>query len=111
MHDTEEMIGKLKRRAGMYIGKQNTSVEELYIFLNGYYMGKSSANQIMALDEIFYRKFTFYVFNWLEIHKKLICGDVGSEWYRPLDTFEDGITLFYSLCERFFAEYHSNSLE
>lgn len=111
MYDTEEMVNLLKRRPGMYIGTKNTNTEELYIFLKGFYVGKSACEMTTELDITFYRNFSRYVYDWLEKNNKLNNEQFSFEWYRLLDSFEEGISLFHLISEKFFSEYHSDNLE
>lgn len=112
MRNIEEMVNLSKQRPGMYFGKKNTNTEELYTFLNGFYTGKSTSEIITELDMSFYRNFSYYTFDWMDKNNKLNNKEFSFEWYKFFDSFgEEGISLFYLLCKKFFSEYHSHSLQ
>lgn len=113
MSDIEERIKILKRRPGMCIGKQDVTVEELFIYIMGFCNGKQVSDSMTMLDESFYRCFTYYVYDWMEKNNRLNHKELKFSWYKFFEIVkeEERVSLFYSLCEKFFSEYHSGKLK
>lgn len=109
MCDIEERIKLLKIRPGMCMGKQNVTVQELFIYIMGFCQGRDE--KMTQLDDSFYRYFAQYVFDWMNQNNILEHKGFTYNWYKYFNQIDkDGISLFYLICESFFKEYHSNSL-
>ena len=112
MCDIEQLIGRIKKRPGMYLGKKDINVKELYMFLCGFYVAKSLNKVNTDLDTSFYRNFSYYALEWLKNKGKLNQDEFTFNWYKFFESYDkEGITLFYAVCESFFSEYHSKSLK
>ena len=109
VYDVEERIKLLKIRPGMCVGKQNVTVQELFIYIMGFCQGRNE--KMTQLEHSFYRCFAKYVYDWMDENNILERKEFTYSWYKYFDQVDkDGTSLFYSICEKFFSEYHSNSL-
>ena len=112
MCDIEQMIERIKKRPGMYLGKEDINVKEVYMYLRGFCAAKSTNQIERELDKWFRTNFSHYVFEWLNKNNKLNQDEFTFIWYKYFDSYdEEGIILFYAACESFFNEYRSKSLK
>lgn len=103
----EQLINNVKKRPGMYVGC--LELQPVSFFIDGFMYNNVSSNNMEIVDKEFREKFDDWAREQLE--KKY---NIELEKYRNYFYYisqvnpnpEEGLKIFFDLCDEFFEEFH-----
>lgn len=99
----EELIMKIKKRPGMFVGELN--LEPIYHFINGFRFNNIINNNTELIDIYFKDNFSLWVKDFITEKYHINCDSSRNYlYYIQLVSSEhkEQLNLFFELCDRFF---------